>query len=174
MTGGTIRYSVLVLSILLLVTNVLGKHELEEKRHDAKHRHAYAAMMYMGTPRDYEFYVALRVMMRSLAKFQVQADRVVIASSDVPVQWVQAMYVASTLITFLLFLSKLAWIKFISSLIRFVLLILGFWIFCILQRYFDPCSDLIIKIGLNLDSLRTVASSLSIFSPFYLLWTGTY
>lgn len=125
MTGGTIRYSVLVLSILLLVTNVLGKHELEEKRRDAKHRHAYAAMMYMGTPRDYEFYVALRVMMRSLAKFQVQADRVVIASSDVPVQWVQAMYVASTLFTFLLFLSKLAWIKFISSLIRFVPLILG-------------------------------------------------
>ncbi|XP_078155772.1 putative glucuronosyltransferase PGSIP8 [Carex rostrata] len=91
MAGGTIRYSVLVLAIFLLVTNVLGRHELEEKRRDVKHRHAYAAMMYMGTPRDYEFYVALRVMMRSLAKFQVQADRVVIASSDVPVQWVQAM-----------------------------------------------------------------------------------
>ncbi|THU55201.1 hypothetical protein C4D60_Mb11t04070 [Musa balbisiana] len=30
----------------------------------ASRRHAYAAMMYMGTPRDYEFYVATRVMMR--------------------------------------------------------------------------------------------------------------
>ena len=100
MAGGTIRYLVLVLAILLLVTNVLGRHELEERRRDVKHRHAYAAMMYMGTPRDYEFYVALRVMMRSLAKFQVQADRVVIASSDVPDQWVQAMYVAPTLFAF--------------------------------------------------------------------------
>uniref|UniRef100_A0ACD5TMG5 Uncharacterized protein n=1 Tax=Avena sativa TaxID=4498 RepID=A0ACD5TMG5_AVESA len=55
------------------------------------HRHAYAAMMYMGTPRDYEFYVAVRVMMRSLATVGADADRVVIASSDVPRDWVHAM-----------------------------------------------------------------------------------
>ncbi|KAJ4784610.1 Nucleotide-diphospho-sugar transferases superfamily protein [Rhynchospora pubera] len=91
MAGGTIKCLVLVLAISLLATDVLGRQEVEEKRHDTKHRHAYAAMMYMGTPRDYEFYVALRVMMRSLVKFQIQADRVVIASSDVPAQWVQAM-----------------------------------------------------------------------------------
>ncbi|XP_008786961.1 putative glucuronosyltransferase PGSIP8 isoform X1 [Phoenix dactylifera] len=54
-------------------------------------RHAYVAMMYMGTPRDYEFYVATRVMMRSLAKLGVAADRVVIASADVPIRWVQTM-----------------------------------------------------------------------------------
>ncbi|XP_020584019.1 putative glucuronosyltransferase PGSIP8 [Phalaenopsis equestris] len=54
-------------------------------------RHAYAAMMYMGTPRDYEFYVATRVMMRSLSKLRVDADLVVIASVDVPIEWVQAM-----------------------------------------------------------------------------------
>ncbi|XP_020697840.1 putative glucuronosyltransferase PGSIP8 [Dendrobium catenatum] len=54
-------------------------------------RHAYAAMMYMGTPRDYEFYVATRVMMRSLSKLRVDADLVVIASDDVPIEWVQAM-----------------------------------------------------------------------------------
>ncbi|THU66511.1 hypothetical protein C4D60_Mb05t14920 [Musa balbisiana] len=54
-------------------------------------RHAYAAMMYMGTPRDYEFYVATRVMMRSLARLGVDADLVVIASADVPFQWVQTL-----------------------------------------------------------------------------------
>ncbi|THU67273.1 hypothetical protein C4D60_Mb05t22920 [Musa balbisiana] len=54
-------------------------------------RHAYAAMMYMGTPRDYEFYVATRVMMRSLARLHVDADLVVIASVDVPVRWAQTL-----------------------------------------------------------------------------------
>lgn len=57
----------------------------------SEHRNAYATMMYMGTPRDYEFYVATRVLIRSLAKLQVDADLVVIASHDVPVRWVQAL-----------------------------------------------------------------------------------
>jgi hypothetical protein len=48
-------------------------------------------MMYMGTPRDYEFYVATRVMMRSLRRLSADADRVVIASLDVPPLWVQAL-----------------------------------------------------------------------------------
>jgi hypothetical protein len=48
-------------------------------------------MMYMGTPRDYEFYVAVRVMMRSLARVGADADRVLIASADVPRDWVRAM-----------------------------------------------------------------------------------
>ncbi|RZR75545.1 hypothetical protein BHM03_00061066 [Ensete ventricosum] len=45
-------------------------------------RHAYAALMYMGTRRDYKFYVVTRVMMRSLARLGVDADLVVIASAD--------------------------------------------------------------------------------------------
>uniref|UniRef100_A0A7N0SZC1 Glucuronosyltransferase PGSIP8 n=1 Tax=Kalanchoe fedtschenkoi TaxID=63787 RepID=A0A7N0SZC1_KALFE len=56
-----------------------------------KHRNAYATMMYMGTPRDYEFYVAIRVMMRSLVKLGVDADLVVIASLDVPLAWVRSL-----------------------------------------------------------------------------------
>ncbi|KAM7259984.1 hypothetical protein ACFE04_015725 [Oxalis oulophora] len=48
-------------------------------------------MMYMGTPRDYEYYVATRVMIRSLVKLQVQADLVIIASKDVPLLWLRAM-----------------------------------------------------------------------------------
>ncbi|KAG8083827.1 hypothetical protein GUJ93_ZPchr0010g9620 [Zizania palustris] len=60
-----------------------------QRRH--RHRHAYTAMMYMGTPRDYEFYVAVRVMMRSLARVGADADRVLIASADVPTDWVRAM-----------------------------------------------------------------------------------
>ncbi|KAF2313080.1 hypothetical protein GH714_009139 [Hevea brasiliensis] len=48
-------------------------------------------MMYMGTPRDYEFYVAIRVMIRSLARLHVDADLVVIAAVDVPLRWVHAL-----------------------------------------------------------------------------------
>ncbi|XP_024030814.1 putative glucuronosyltransferase PGSIP7 [Morus notabilis] len=52
---------------------------------------AYATMMYMGTPRDYEFYVATRVLLRSLSRLHVDADLVVIASLDVPLRWVHAL-----------------------------------------------------------------------------------
>lgn len=48
---------------------------------------AYATMMYMGTPRDYEFYVAARVMLGTLKKLEVDADLVVIASASVPQHW---------------------------------------------------------------------------------------
>ena len=58
---------------------------------NAGHKHAYATMMYMGTPRDYEFYVATRVMLRSLLKLGVEADLVVIASLDVPPNWVKTL-----------------------------------------------------------------------------------
>ncbi|KAL3688071.1 hypothetical protein R1sor_014380 [Riccia sorocarpa] len=50
-------------------------------------KNAYATMLYMGTPRDYEFYVAARVMLQSLARLKVDADLVVIASSAVPIKW---------------------------------------------------------------------------------------
>ncbi|XP_047327018.1 putative glucuronosyltransferase PGSIP8 [Impatiens glandulifera] len=56
-----------------------------------RNKNAYATMMYMGTPRDYEFYVAIRVMLRSLSKLRVDADLVVIASDDVPSRWVQIL-----------------------------------------------------------------------------------
>ncbi|XP_010542207.1 PREDICTED: putative glucuronosyltransferase PGSIP8 [Tarenaya hassleriana] len=56
-----------------------------------EHRNAYATMMYMGTPRDYEFYVATRVLIRSLRSLHVDADLVVIASLDVPLRWVRSM-----------------------------------------------------------------------------------
>jgi hypothetical protein len=54
-------------------------------------RNAYATMMYMGTPRDYEFYVAVRVMLRSLRRLSVDADLVVIASRDVPSSWMNKL-----------------------------------------------------------------------------------
>lgn len=63
----------------------------QQQQQQRQHRNAYAAMMYMGTPRDYEFYVATRVMIRSLVKLHVDADLVVIASPDVPLRWVQAL-----------------------------------------------------------------------------------
>ncbi|CAA6666786.1 unnamed protein product [Spirodela intermedia] len=65
--------------------------EVEEGKRSHHHRHAYAAMIYMGTPRDYEFYVATRVMLRSLAKLNAAADLLVIASADVPTAWQRAL-----------------------------------------------------------------------------------
>ncbi|KAG6687512.1 putative glucuronosyltransferase PGSIP8 isoform X2 [Carya illinoinensis] len=55
------------------------------------YRNAYATMLYMGTPRDYEFYVATRVMLRSLTGLGVEADLIVIASLDVPLRWVRVL-----------------------------------------------------------------------------------
>ncbi|CAN1174611.1 Putative glucuronosyltransferase PGSIP7 [Linum perenne] len=73
----------------------MEEQEEEQRRHEnqywPKHRNAYATMMYMGTPRDYEFYVATRVMLRSLSSLAVDADLVVIASLDVPLRWIQVM-----------------------------------------------------------------------------------
>lgn len=68
-----------------------GEERKPQQQQQRQHRNAYAAMMYMGTPRDYEFYVATRVMIRSLVKLHVDADLVVIASPDVPLRWVQAL-----------------------------------------------------------------------------------
>ncbi|KAJ4800221.1 Nucleotide-diphospho-sugar transferases superfamily protein [Rhynchospora pubera] len=75
--------------VFLCLTVVCGVVATEEE--DGRRKHAYVAMMYMGTPRDYEFYVATRVMMRSLARLGVDADRVVLASVDVPARWVHTM-----------------------------------------------------------------------------------
>ncbi|GMH26644.1 hypothetical protein Nepgr_028487 [Nepenthes gracilis] len=84
------------LSLALVAVSVVlatALFEVAECRYgDGKqYKNAYAAMMYMGTPRDYEFYVATRVMMRSLVKLDVEADLVVIASMDVPLRWVRAL-----------------------------------------------------------------------------------
>lgn len=80
-----------ILFVAVVLAAVAIQSVVSEK--ERLYRNAYASMMYMGTPRDYEFYVATRVMLRSLAKLKVEADLVVIASLDVPIKWVQAMYV---------------------------------------------------------------------------------
>ncbi|EFJ14850.1 hypothetical protein SELMODRAFT_180548 [Selaginella moellendorffii] len=56
-----------------------------------RHSNAYATMMYMGTPRDYEFFVAIRVMMQSLARHKADADLIVIASTTVPPRWIRTL-----------------------------------------------------------------------------------
>ena len=79
-----------ILRGLLVLVSVFLVRVSEATAFQGGHRNAYATMMYMGTPRDYEFYVATRVMLRSLARLGVDADLVVIASVDVPLRWVQA------------------------------------------------------------------------------------
>jgi len=74
--------------LLVLLLLLLGFSSLVVK---AQHKHAYATMMYVGTPRDYEFYIAIRVLFKSLALLNVQADLVVIASVDVPLRWIRAL-----------------------------------------------------------------------------------
>ena len=48
------------------------------------------------TSQDYEFYVAIRVMLRSLIRLKVDADLVVIVSKDVPQQWIRTLQVDGT------------------------------------------------------------------------------
>uniref|UniRef100_A0A5B7BW33 Putative glucuronosyltransferase PGSIP8 n=1 Tax=Davidia involucrata TaxID=16924 RepID=A0A5B7BW33_DAVIN len=80
-----------VLSFVWLASVAVSEATTFRSGEGRPYRNAYATMMYMGTPRDYEFYVATRVMLRSLAKLNVQADLVVIASLEVPLHWVQAL-----------------------------------------------------------------------------------
>lgn len=79
------------LRVLFLFYAFVAATTTAQQRQPQRHKNAYATMMYMGTPRDYEFYVATRVMIRSLVRLHVDADIVVIASLDVPLRWVQAL-----------------------------------------------------------------------------------
>lgn len=78
---------VVVLLFLLLVSVANASYEPMLATQPAKYKNAYATMMYMGTPRDYEFYTAARVMLGSLLQLQVDADLVVLASASVPPHW---------------------------------------------------------------------------------------
>lgn len=79
---------VLATVVLLLLTWCFSAVKGGSSNH---HKNAYATMMYVGTPRDYEFYIAIRVLFRSLANLKVDADLVVIASIDVPIRWIQTL-----------------------------------------------------------------------------------
>lgn len=82
------------LAVVVLVVIVEASGVVESKNVEKSKKNAYATMMYMGTPRDYEFYIAMRVMLHSLSHLKVDADLVVIASLDVPLPWIQALYVS--------------------------------------------------------------------------------
>lgn len=80
----------LLLASLVLLVSALAMSEAASSGPlvaASKKKNAYATMLYMGTPRDYEFYIAARVMLQTLARFQVDADLVVIASTNVPQSW---------------------------------------------------------------------------------------
>jgi hypothetical protein len=83
------RILVVVALALLVMSSVLVPLEAAyaPSKYSPSKMNAYATMLYMGTPRDYEFYVAARVMLQTLIHFKVDADLVVIASTDVPEKW---------------------------------------------------------------------------------------
>ncbi|KAL3829887.1 hypothetical protein ACJIZ3_018689 [Penstemon smallii] len=83
--------SFVVLNVILVCVVCEDKRPIISSAKGSVHRNAYATMMYMGTPRDYEFYIATRVMLRSLRELKVDADLVVIASMDVPLHWVHTL-----------------------------------------------------------------------------------
>ncbi|KAG9452322.1 hypothetical protein H6P81_005226 [Aristolochia fimbriata] len=93
--AGELRRVVLALAVLVLAAGPgagAGARTAEGGGEEwPRHRNAYAVMMYMGTPRDYEFYVAARVVLRSLAKLDVDADLVLLASMDVPARWIETL-----------------------------------------------------------------------------------
>lgn len=86
MVGMRLWQLMLVMVVVVMMVSSTAAEEMV-----ARHKNAYVAMMYMGTPRDYEFYVGARVMLRSLANLRVNADLVLLASLDVPTPWVDAM-----------------------------------------------------------------------------------
>ncbi|MCD7465063.1 hypothetical protein HAX54_000478 [Datura stramonium] len=93
MIGGLKLLFLWVFSVLIIASTAAFSGVPATPERKGVHRNAYATMMYMGTPRDYEFYVATRVMLRSLSRLGVDADLVVIASLDVPLHWVQTLNV---------------------------------------------------------------------------------
>ncbi|GAV88206.1 Glyco_transf_8 domain-containing protein [Cephalotus follicularis] len=89
--NGVFRVVLWMLLFVMVYFDKTAYGERLQQQQQQRHKNAYATMMYMGTPRDYEFYVATRVMIRSLVRLHVDADLVVIASLDVPPRWVQAL-----------------------------------------------------------------------------------
>jgi hypothetical protein len=79
----------LVVALLLVMMSSVALPS--EAAYAPSKSNAYATMLYMGTPRDYEFYVAARVMLQTLLHFKVDADLVVIASQDVPLKWTKTL-----------------------------------------------------------------------------------
>lgn len=120
------RLRVISLAVVLLMVAVKASGVVENKNVEIKKKkNAYATMMYMGTPRDYEFYIAMRVMLHSLSHLKVDADLVVIASLDVPLPWVQALYVSSLC----MYLSGSCFSDFFSNHVRSFGIF--FFIFCL-------------------------------------------
>ncbi|MBA0584355.1 hypothetical protein Gorai_015171 [Gossypium raimondii] len=79
-----------VMVVMVGVVQATAFYGVNLKHKNKEHRNAYATV-YMGTPRDYEFYVATRVLIRSLNRLQVDADLIVIASLDAPLRWLRAL-----------------------------------------------------------------------------------
>ncbi|CAD7701491.1 unnamed protein product [Ostreobium quekettii] len=51
------------------------------------HKHAYASILYTGTKRDNDYFLAMRVMFGSLQKTKPDADLLALVSPDVPSTW---------------------------------------------------------------------------------------
>lgn len=74
------------------LSNIFVVHQKTKLEEREKHQHAYAPIMYMGTMRDNEFYVAMRVMIKSFVGMEMNANLVINASLDFTRRWDQALW----------------------------------------------------------------------------------
>lgn len=84
-------FSLVLLGVFIFMSAAQSSEAAYGRLRRTQNSNAYATMLYMGTPRDYEFYVAARVMLGSLVRLQVDADLVVIASANVPQHWQETL-----------------------------------------------------------------------------------
>jgi hypothetical protein len=80
-------FALALLGLFLVMSGAVSSEAAYAPLKGTPKANAYATMLYMGTPRDYEFYVAARVMLGTLVQLQVDADLVIIASASVPLHW---------------------------------------------------------------------------------------
>lgn len=80
--------TILIMCLMYIQTNVMS---MALKPYAKKN--AYATIIYMGTPHDYEFYIATRVLFQSLIRLKTNADLIVIASQTIPQKWIKTLYV---------------------------------------------------------------------------------
>lgn len=89
------RIVIIMMSLLYIQIDVMSM-SIEHHEHDGTtikqyNKNAYATILYMGTPHDYEFYTAARVLFQSLIQLKTSADLIIIASQLMPQKWINTL-----------------------------------------------------------------------------------
>ena len=82
--------NLLIIILIVFILNIQANVMSISLESDPK-RNAYATILYTGTPHDYEFYMATRVLFQSLIKLKSNGDFIVIASPKIPQKWINTL-----------------------------------------------------------------------------------